>query len=185
MASSADDPFENQKGLEENYRLFVPDSEDPEYGVLLEEDKTPKTKRSLSACAELLVNFETGEAYTTHEKSFSEDLLESLNKYCEANNLDSPYSFPKAGRYDQSNQGKWDGDWHQMIDDVWRSLHDDEENTAGTAIGSINQSELALEEQIIADGSGDKQSEKGINHSIAVRNAYTRARGSRQGYDII
>mgnify|MGYP006294949103 CR=1 FL=1 len=185
MASSAHNSSDTQTGSNEDYNLFVSDPEDPEYGVLLEEDKNPRSRRSLSACAELLVNFETGEAYAARDKGFSEDALESLKKYCKVNNLNSPYSFPKAGRYDQSNQGEWDGDWHQMVDDVWRSLHGDEENTVGTIIGSIGQHELPLESRVLSDGSGDKKSEERFDHSINVRNAYTRARGSKRGYDNI
>lgn len=156
VASAHELPTSSEQDPDRSYVLFVSEPEDPTYGVLLEEDKSPNTKRSLSACAELLVNFEEGEAHSPADRGISRQLKQSLREYCQTNDLDYPNAAIETGRYDQTDIGNWNGDWHSMVEDVWGAFHSDG-SSRETIIGSIRSCIPEHSPDFRSDGGSDQE----------------------------
>jgi hypothetical protein len=154
----------SSSGYDDSFKLLVEAEEEPEYGVVIDEDISPRSRHGLAISADLLINFEEGEAYFTSEGSDLEEAKQYLKDLGGEVEADMPYAFIETSRYNLDDIGMWEGDWFEMVDEVWSEFND-----GYSHMEPIEAHEVELSEGINEDADVS---------SVGVRNAYTRPRGS-------
>lgn len=137
MASSEGVPPHISGDAEDGYQLLLPDIYNPVIdvdrdsfqpasgiGVILEEGKDPRTKRSMAVTAKMLVDFEEGEAYFTSGSSGElREIKEYLTEVSEGWGFETPDFYVETSLHDLDSPVTRDEDWYELVDEAWTSLH--------------------------------------------------------------